>query len=80
LPPSPSSILKAIAGETSARKSGASRICREVKADATERLAIEMIEKNIRIFKENLRYFQDLYYERRLTLELRKLEYSAYSN
>jgi hypothetical protein len=80
LPPSPYSLLKALAGETSARKSEASRICRELKADATERLAIEMIEKNIRIFKENLRYFQDLYYDRRLTLELRKLEYSAYSN
>jgi hypothetical protein len=50
------------------------------KADATERLVEELAEKNIQMIPENLRYYQALYYERKLTLELRKRGYAAYSN
>lgn len=50
------------------------------KADATERLVQELTGNNIQIIAENLRYYQALYYERKLTLELRKRGYAAYSN
>jgi len=49
------------------------------KADSIERLVAELSGEGVSIKDDGLRHYQALYYERKLTLELIKLGYAAYS-
>jgi len=49
------------------------------KADSIERLVSELIGEGVSMKDDDLRHYQALYYERKLTIELRKLGYAAYS-